>query len=296
MNRKVSVIALLLVASHAAVTAQTPPATTPVSPGVAAFKKMLESYGKLRGVNFVVWSGSRIGGADRYFNYSNTVEFWYQEGGIFRIDTSSPMGGGTRQISDGKQVLFDPMNIGSNLELRASGPTVAKAVPALDFGRGNACPLYSFLEGTSAYDRIVAEGADIKLSEFDRANYVLTIPSRGLGNLMLYYRKNDPLMLVRRIEWDRVTGGGGRGGGGGGGGQGGPGGGAPQPIPDSLFRQNIGYLAVNAKFPAGFFSTEPPKGVRVVDRRNAAPGADTGPFRPPEGEEEPNLAFLNGYL
>lgn len=227
--------------------------------------RMLESYGKLRSVDLVIYEESREDPSMPYYPVGRT-ELRYSAPNRFRVEFISYWGDGVRLVGDGRTVLKDNFVSGQPLEIFDSAKAIPVDDPALAPGGPAASPLYLMLQGKEALSKLVAKDGSIKAFDINARTKGIEYLSQKLGKVTLVYDANDPRMLIRRIEF------------------------GPRPLeeprdldePDwdsevgnSRTIQVVMYRSVDRRIARRTFDTRPPKGVATSDQRKKKGGKVT---------------------
>ncbi len=219
---------------------------------------LFEHAGKLRSFTAKIRRSSHFGRFEPFTNDGMT-DMVYQGPNRFSIYEADMWGDSFRGVSDGKWALVDRLD-GMSPSLLINAP---KDIPSLDPALASkgavSSPLYYLLQGQAGFDQIVKKSGFVKAIKGVGLLDAIEFVGEGFGRVILYYRYDDPLQLVRRIEYDNseafaeMA--------------------AADPedffgsTSDFMVRHDIEYHGVNEAINPGLFDCTPPKGVPVDDKR-----------------------------
>lgn len=214
--------------------------------GEATLRSVLANYGKLRRCQISISKAARDQKGDAMAPTTSSL-LSYESPTRWRLDQGDYWGGGSVFTQDGKNLKIVFLDAGS-IELRKAGPSLMRSNGALAPGGGSFAILFLLLEGSPAFDKLVAPGGEVSLK-----GNTLSVKTKDFGSMTLRLDGK----LVTEIEFDnkplRMA--------------------AYRFIPqfgampeDPLEVEAISYRPVS-KFPKGTFDTKTKKGENVSDER-----------------------------
>ena len=260
---KLGLIAILATAASAGFADSKPDRS-----GESILKEMFVNHAKLQGAHALIWVG-RSTAPDLPFLFDRSIELWYGGGKNFRLEQFGNFGGGSRSIYDGKRFQADPLTTGprTRILLKKSTALMHESDPTMGFGRAGSSPLLAFFDGEEGFKKIVSEESFIRVVEAPQPFKAIEASLAGVGVIRFTYLANDPLKLVRKIEYDGVP-----------------------DWRDSVAKSEKGFITmgstvnkheifyekINRKLDGSLFDTTPPKGFAVTEEAdpNRRPGRE----------------------
>ncbi len=217
-------------------------AATPVDrSGEQDLVRLLEKYGKLP--PFYCWIDRYSGdGESQGYDKGGTARLWFGGGKRFRVYTAGSFGDGIMAVSDGKTLMFDPLDLSSTVELEDM-PTTWQKMPDQLAPNQNGFVLMWLLDGKASLDTLAEKDKPITVAHSGKT-LVVSFTNKTVGQVNLEITDGwlTADELVQSFESDGQK---------------------------FVFKTRNVYqtLDFSQRFPNGLFDTKPAKGVVVEDTR-----------------------------
>jgi hypothetical protein len=264
--------ALLAPIVGASILAQEAPPVAPDRSGEAALRRLMRDGGAVKDAHVLLRGGRRPNPRGGILEPSR-MELHYRSQKVFRFESSSFMGGGARVISDGTVVLRDPLTLNGPVELTNATEEMADASPVLRGAGVAGGLLFRIMTGEAALDKVLdAKGFVIDtVGPFGRA-LLLGAPNNTVA--IIHFEEVGGKLWVRRIDLEQRRE-------------------LPAKPPTiaeiegaNPFSLEVRWEAVGKPLPDELFSTKPPEGIPVQDRRGASGGVGEGTDGERSGPDE----------
>lgn len=237
---------------------QDAPKPAPDRSAESELRQVFTAAGRLRHLEATLARSSRFL-MDDPMSYDGVTDLSYSSPNRFNVYYSEMWGGGFRAVSDGATLLVDPLDGVSPASLSKAPENLFSADPSLAAKGGVSSPFFYFLAGEPGFELIVKKDGFIRRVRSRGLEDGIEFQSNGFGKVTVYYRYSDPRMLLRSIEYDNRD----------------VYGEVPADAPGELedffsgvlIRHEIEYRSLNRPIEPKRFSTEPPRNVRVDDKR-----------------------------
>lgn len=171
----------------------------------------------------------------------------------YRIEQMDMWGDGGLWISDGRTLLQDSLELGGTVTLLDAIKSSPLADARFSPGNPQGSMLFSFFHGRKAVDALLKKNSKIVAGQAKNGYDSLVVESIRLGEVTIYYAPKTKLIdrfeYKARPSFDQQMDG-------------------IRPVGAALSCQEITYNQIGGRISAKLFSTTPPDGMDVLDRRS----------------------------
>ncbi len=219
--------------------------------GEKILDQLAAHYEKFGSVRFSINTAAQDRPNGPFYADSQTDVAWDGKS-KYRVEQMDMWGDGGLWVSDGSTLLQDSLELEGTVTLLDALKTDPLADAKFSPGNPQGSMLFSFFHGRKAIDALLKKESKISLGQPNYGYDSIIVESIRLGEVTIYYAPKTK--QIYRFEYksrpsfeQQMDG--------------------LRPIGAALSRQDITYYQVGGRLPAILFSTTPPEGMDVVDRR-----------------------------
>ncbi|MBI1755513.1 MAG: hypothetical protein HYR64_00210 [Fimbriimonas ginsengisoli] len=228
-------------------------APKPDRSGEPMLTRLFDDAGSLSTVHLRIFAESRSE-ANVPMNAGGSTELWFDRAKGYRLEVNSIWGGGPFYVSDGKQLLVDPMDDSEVVVIRPAKRAPYLSEPEFSVGKRRFSPVAYLLDGKPGMEALVSKETPIRERTWPGGEHSVEFTTKEAGTINLFWRDAGKRLLVTRAEWDNLP--------------------FWKRMHDQdpgdyeepnqpLVRQTVEYVSVGRPLDGGLFRTLPPEGRKV---------------------------------